>query len=250
MHQKSILKAEEVTVSIRSKKILSSVNMSLQEGAITGLLGCNGAGKTTLFHTIIGSLQPAAGSIVFAGQDITKLPIHKRSTLGIGYLAQEPSIFRNLTVEENLLAYLETMRLSKKDNKQKLEQALEELNLSHLAKKRAFTLSGGEKRRTEIARALIKDPKLILLDEPFANIDPITISDVKNLITMLKNRGISILITDHNAREIFSLVDHCFILHNRSILESGSPEQLIHSTSVKTHYLGESFEYGPSTVHS
>ncbi len=223
------------------RSVLSDFSLTISSSEIVGLLGPNGAGKTTIFHIIMGLLSPDKGAIIFHGQDISALPIHKRAKMGIGYLAQEPSIFRDLSVEDNILCILETLPLSKEERLKRLKENLGELNLSHLAKRKAALLSGGEKRRLEIAKALTTNPSLLLLDEPFANVDPITINDVKKTIQYLKTRGISILVTDHNAREIFSFVDRTYLIQKGSLLAEGSAEDLIASPLVRQEYLGETF---------
>ena len=223
---------------------MCGVNLSIQPGQVVGLLGPNGAGKTTAFYAIMGLIKPDKGCVCFEEKDITSLPIHKRAHLGMGYLAQEPSVFKGLTVEENILCILETLDLSKDEEIRSLSTLLNELSLSHLAKTKAELLSGGERRRLEITRALAKKPKLLLLDEPFANVDPLTIEEMKKLIRHLKSKGISVLITDHNAREIFSVVDHCYLMQEGSVTFSGPPLEWLKNASVKKAYLGEAFSEG------
>ena len=241
MEKEILLSVKNIKKSYGDKQILHDLSFDINKGEIVGLLGHNGAGKTTAFYTTIGLVRPDSGTILFQNNEITKLPIHKRAALGIGYLSQEPSIFRSLTVEENLLCILETLDLEDYQTKIRLEDHLEEMHLTHLAKTKAYLLSGGEKRRVEVARALIRNPQLLLLDEPFANIDPKTISDLKKIILMLKDKGISILITDHNAREIFSLSDRCYLISSGEILASGTSHDLLHNESVKLSYLGSDF---------
>lgn len=236
-----ILRVENLTKSYGGKKVVSGLCFSLVSGEVVGLLGPNGAGKTTAFYMTIGLIAPDGGSVFFKGQNVTALPIHERAKLGMGYLAQEPSIFRQLTVEENILCILETLPLTKSERKQRLESLLSELHLEKLAKKRALTLSGGERRRLEITRALVTEPSLLLLDEPFANIDPLAISDLKTLIIHLKNKGITILITDHNAREIFSTIDRGYLIQEGKVLLSGTPEEFLQSKEARIAYLGEGF---------
>lgn len=214
----------------------------MKKGEIVGLLGHNGAGKSTAFAIIIGLLSQDSGKIFFKEEEISHLPVHKRAKCGIGLLAQEPSVFQSLSVEENILCVLESMNLTKEEMSSRLKKALDEMNITSLALKKGHMLSGGEKRRVEIARALVTKPQLLLLDEPFANIDPITISEVKQLIHMLKNRGISILVTDHNAHEIFSTVDRSYIISKGEILASGTSIELINNPVVRASYLGESFK--------
>lgn len=223
--------------SYGDRLIVNDLSFSLEEGEIVGLLGPNGAGKTTAFYMTMGLIRPDSGSVFFRGQEVTRLPMHERAKLGMGFLAQEPSIFPTLTVEENIQIVLEQMKL----DGDPMPTLLEELHLKHLAKKKAATLSGGERRRLEITRSLASNPKLLLLDEPFANIDPKSIDDVKELIRHLSCKGISILITDHNAREIFSVVNKSYIVQDGKVLLSGTTEELVNNELAKQHYLGHSF---------
>lgn len=225
----------------QGKTVVNGLSFHIYPGEVVGLLGANGAGKTTAFYMTIGLIRPDQGNVFFQGKDITFLPIHKRAKMGMGYLAQEPSIFCSLTVEENLLCILETQNLSRKERYQRLEKHLQELHLFPLRKKKAITLSGGERRRLEITRSLITEPSLLLLDEPFANIDPIAVQEVKHLIRHLKQRKISILITDHNAREIFSIVDRNYLLFEGKALLSGTSEELLTNEEARKYYLGEEF---------
>ena len=236
-----ILKVQNLVKSYHGKQVVSGLSFQVRKGEVVGLLGPNGAGKTTAFYMTIGLIAPESGEVFFDNQDVTKSPIHKRAKLGMGYLAQEPSVFKQLTVEENILAILETLPLNKKERKNKLDQLLQELHLENLAKKRAATLSGGERRRLEITRALITEPTLLLLDEPFANIDPLAVNDVKKMINLLKNKGISILITDHNAREIFSIVDRSYLIQDGKVLMSGSVNELLENKQARSTYFGEDF---------
>lgn len=238
-----MLKVRKLKKSYQNKQILHDVSFDVQEGEIVGLLGPNGAGKTTAFYLTIGLIKPDGGHVHFLDKDITLLPIEERAKMGMGYLPQEPSIFRGLTVEENLLCILELVEKDKKKRKERLQELLSELHLEKLAKKIASTLSGGERRRLEITRALITNPKLLLLDEPFANIDPITIEDVKHMILHLKKKNISILITDHNAREIFSIVDRNYLIQSGEVIAEGSKEDLINNELARKAYLGESFRF-------
>jgi lipopolysaccharide export system ATP-binding protein len=237
-----LLRAEKLAKSYGGKTVVSGLSLQVGTGEVVGLLGPNGAGKTTAFYMTIGLIQPDAGSVFFKGQDVTHLPIHKRAALGMGYLAQEPSVFRNLTVEENILCILETLPFTPNERKRRLDELLQELHLTALAKKRACTLSGGERRRLEITRALITGPSLLLLDEPFANIDPLAVQDVKTLIRHLKDKGISVLITDHNAREIFSIVDRSTLIRDGKVLMTGTVDQLLQSREARTTYFGEDFK--------
>lgn len=223
------------------KKVVDGLSLSVGKSEIVGLLGPNGAGKTTAFYMVMGLIRPDSGKVIFDNKEITRLPIHKRSKMGMGYLAQEPSIFRSLTVEENILCILQNLKMKSKERKQKLEELLSELHLEKLAKKKAVTLSGGERRRLEITRALATNPTFLLLDEPFANVDPISVQEVKELIRLLSAKGISILITDHNAREIFSIVHRSYIVREGKVLLSGTPKDLMESETARKHYLGESF---------
>ena len=241
MEKEILLSVKNLKKSYGDKQILHDLSFHIKKGEIVGLLGHNGAGKTTAFYITIGLIKPDQGTILFQNNDITNLPIHKRASAGISYLSQEPSIFRSLTVEENLLCILETLDLDKQEKKRRLEEHLEEMNLTPLAKTKAYLLSGGEKRRVEVARALIRKPLLLLLDEPFANIDPKTISDLKKIILMLKEKGISIFITDHNAREIFSLTCRNYLISSGEILASGTTSDLLHNESVRHSYLGQDF---------
>lgn len=234
-----LLEVKSLNKSYGAKAVVSELSFEVYPGEVVGLLGPNGAGKTTAFYMTIGLIAPDGGSVYFKGENITSLPVHKRASLGFGYLAQEPSIFRSLTVEENLLCILETL---KQDHlKERLEDLLQELHLTHLRKKKASLLSGGERRRLEITRALITNPSLLLLDEPFANIDPLAIADVKHLIQHLKQKNISVLITDHNAREIFSIVDRSYLIREGTVFLSGNTEELVNHPEAKKEYLGDNF---------
>ncbi len=237
----TILKVQGLKKSYGGRAVVGGLDFEVGQGEVVGLLGPNGAGKTTAFYMTIGLISPDDGKVFFSGQDITRLPIHERALLGMGYLAQEPSVFRHLTVEENILCILETLNLSKQEKKERLQELLQELHLERLATKKASGLSGGERRRLEITRALVTKPSLLLLDEPFANIDPIAVSDVKKMILHLKHRGISVLITDHNAREIFSIVDRSYLVRDGKVLMSGSVQDLLHSKEAKKAYFGEDF---------
>lgn len=236
-----ILDVKDLSKRYQGKAVVNRLSFHVAKGEVVGLLGPNGAGKTTAFYMTIGLISPDGGEIFFNGQKVTNLPIHKRARLGMGYLAQEPSIFRELTVEENILMILETLPLSKKERLLRLEQLLSELHLEKLAKKQAGSLSGGERRRLEITRALVTEPSLLLLDEPFANIDPLAVNDVKQMIRHLKNRGISILITDHNAREIFSIVDRSYLVRDGTVMISGSTQALLQNKEARSSYFGENF---------
>lgn len=239
--EKHILIAEEIEKSYGGKPVVSGLSLSVRRGEVLGLLGPNGAGKTTAFYMAIGLIRPDRGRIFFDGRDVTDCPIHERARMGMGYLAQEPSIFRHLTVEENILCILETLPLTKEEQKKRLKMLLKELHLEKLAKKRAVTLSGGERRRLEITRALVTQPSLLLLDEPFANIDPLAVHDVKQMIRHLKEKGITILITDHNAREIFSIVDRATLMQSGKVLMTGTFDELLSSEEARLSYFGQDF---------
>jgi len=217
------------------------VSLSVKRGEIVGLLGPNGAGKTTSFYMIVGIIAPDEGKIMFDNQDITNLPIHIRSRYGMGYLSQEPSIFRKLTVEENIMAILEMLPLTKIDRLKRLEELLKELNISHLRKNKAYTLSGGEMRRLEITRALVTNPSFLLLDEPFSGIDPIVVGEAKEIIIELKRKGIGILLTDHNVRETLSITDRAYLIADGKILISGTSRDLINDPKAREIYLGKDF---------
>jgi lipopolysaccharide export system ATP-binding protein len=236
-----ILEVRNLSIKIRRHTILKNLSFGIKKGLITGLLGANGAGKTTTFHALIGLLPIKTGQILLEDQDITNLPMYKRASLGLGYLSQESSIFKELTVEENLLIYLEMNKISKKEKLTIINQRLDELNILHLKKKRAEHLSGGERRRVEISRALITNPKILFLDEPFANIDPKTIEDVKGLISFLKEKGISVVITDHNAHVLLSFIDEGLFLHQGELLAAGKRLDLLNNPALIEHYLGKDF---------
>ena len=237
----STLTTHELTKSYGGRTVVRGVSIEVASGEIVGLLGPNGAGKTTTFYMTVGLTAPDAGRVVLNGEDVTGSPMYARARKGIGYLPQEPSIFRGLTVEQNLLAILETLKLSRTERKQRVTELLAELNLTPLAKAAAHTLSGGERRRAEITRALVISPRFILLDEPFAGIDPIAVTDIQKIIFHLKERGIGVLITDHNVRETLRITDRAYIVHGGSIFKSGTPEQLAADEEVRRIYLGTEF---------
>jgi lipopolysaccharide export system ATP-binding protein len=237
----ALLRAENLFKSYGGKAVVNGLSLSIGTGEVVGLLGPNGAGKTTAFYMIMGLIRPDSGVVSFQNRTITDLPVHARARLGMGYLAQEPSVFRQLTVEDNILCILETLPISKKEQEARLTALLQELHLERLAKKRASALSGGERRRLEITRALVTQPALLLLDEPFANIDPLAVNDVKTMIRHLKAKGISILITDHNAREIFSIVDRSYLIREGKVLMSGSVDELLQSREARSTYFGDNF---------
>lgn len=221
--------------------VVNGVNLEVKRGEIVGLLGPNGAGKTTTFYMIVGIIHAESGSITFDNQDITSLPIHKRARFGIGYLSQESSVFKKLTVEENIMAILETLSLSRSERKSRLINLLEELNIAHLAKNKAYTLSGGERRRLEITRALVTNPSFILLDEPFSGIDPIVVADAQEIIKGLKEKGLGVLLTDHNVRETLAITDRAYLIAEGQILISGSAHDLVNDPKAREIYLGEKF---------
>lgn len=236
-----MLRTEHLVKIYKGKKVVNRVSVKLAEGEVVGLLGPNGAGKTTTFYMITGMIRPDSGLIHFDGKDITHMPMYKRARMGIGYLCQEPSVFRKLTVEENILAILEMMPNTKKEQKVKCRQLLEELSIFHLAKQKANTLSGGERRRVEISRALVTAPKFMLLDEPFAGIDPIAVEDIQRIIKHLKDKGIGVLITDHNVHETLSITDRSYLLCEGKILKSGTSEFLANDEEARKIYLGRQF---------
>lgn len=236
-----ILEVKNLEKSYGGRKVVDGISFTVNRGEIVGLLGPNGAGKTTAFYMTIGLIKPDNGGVFFQQKNITKDPVHKRAKMGMGFLAQEPSVFRNLTVEQNILCILETLPLTKAQRMQRLDELLPELNLTRLAKEKAASLSGGERRRLEITRALVTNPSFLLLDEPFANIDPIAVHDVKEMIRHLAQKNISILITDHNAREIFSIVDRGYLVSDGKVFLSGTVDELINNEEARRTYLGTNF---------
>jgi lipopolysaccharide export system ATP-binding protein len=235
------IEARGLVKTFRHRRVVNDVNVCINRGEVVGLLGPNGAGKTTTFYMVVGLLTPDRGRILLDGTDITALPMYRRCRQGIGYLPQESSVFRKLTVEENLLAILETIELTPREREQRLHGLLRELGLEHLAKQRAFTLSGGERRRLEITRCLITSPSYILLDEPFTGIDPIAIAEIQGIVARLKEKGIGVLITDHNVRETLSITDRSYILYGGQILVSGTAQELATNEKAREIYLGEKF---------
>lgn len=236
-----ILEVKNLIKTYGGRNVVDGLSFRVKPGEIVGLLGPNGAGKTTAFYMTVGLIRPDQGQVMFQGEDVTHVPMHRRARMGMGYLAQEPSVFRSLTVEDNILCILESLPLSKPERKERLEELLGELHLTHLSKKKAAALSGGERRRVEITRALVTKPTFLLLDEPFANIDPISIQDLKHLIRLLAKKNISILITDHNAREIFSVVDKTYLVQEGKIAFEGSVDDLINDEKSRSTYLGSDF---------
>lgn len=237
-----ILRAENIIKKYGKRTVVQGVSIDVKQGEIVGLLGPNGAGKTTSFYMIVGLVQPNEGEIFLNDKNITKLPMYKRAQMGIGYLPQEVSVFRKLSVEDNISAILEMMDLTKTQQKEKLESLIEEFGLGHVRKNLGHNLSGGEKRRTEIARALASDPSFILLDEPFAGVDPIAVEDIQSIVATLKQKNIGILITDHNVQETLSITDRAYLLFEGKILKAGTAEELAADEQVRRVYLGQSFE--------
>lgn len=235
------LEAIQLEKSYRGRKIVRGISLQVKHGEVVGLLGPNGAGKTTTFYMVVGLVRPDQGRVLLDGMDITKMPMYRRAKNGIGYLAQEPSVFRKMTVADNLTAVLETMDLSGIERRERRDQLLSELGIAHLAGSMAYTLSGGERRRVEIARALTLSPKFILLDEPFAGIDPLAVQDIQGIISLLKAKGIGVLITDHNVRETLAITDRAYIISEGEIIEAGSATEITASPRVRQFYLGEDF---------
>ncbi|MBP7478364.1 MAG: LPS export ABC transporter ATP-binding protein [Chitinophagales bacterium] len=236
-----ILRAENLIKSYKKRKVVNNVSIHLNQGEIVGLLGPNGAGKTTTFYMTVGLIQPEEGRVFLGDEEITKLPMYKRAKLGIGYLPQEASIFRKMSIEDNIACVLEMTDLSKQDQKKKLESLIEEFRLGHVRKSMGDVLSGGERRRTEIARALAVDPKFILLDEPFAGIDPIAVEDIQKIVIRLKEKNIGVLITDHNVQETLSIIERAYLLFEGKILKDGTAEELAADEQVRRVYLGQNF---------
>jgi lipopolysaccharide export system ATP-binding protein len=235
------LRAEGLRKTYRGRAVVGGVDLELSQGEVVGLLGPNGAGKTTSFYCIVGFIRPDKGRILLDGRDISRLPMYKRARLGIGYLPQESSIFRKLTVEQNILAIAETVKLGRKERQARCDHLLELMGVTHIRKSFGYQLSGGERRRVEIARALVTDPKFILLDEPFAGIDPIAVADLQTCVAQLREQGLGILITDHNVRETLTITDRAYILYEGRIELSGSADEIVASDKAKAIYLGEAF---------
>lgn len=237
------LLAEKLVKTYNGRRVVNKVDLVIDRGEVVGLLGPNGAGKTTTFYIIVGLIKPDEGSVLINGEDISSYPMYLRARKGINYLPQEPSIFRKLTVEENIMAILETLNINREERKRKLRELLGELDLSDLAKNKAYSLSGGERRRVEITRALVTSPQYILLDEPFAGIDPLAVADIQNIILKLKSKGIGVVISDHNVRETLTVCDRAYILNEGTILVEGSPDYIANSEVAKKFYLGENFDF-------
>lgn len=240
-HGPFTFKSQGLGKSYRGRCVVNGVSLAVQSGEIVGLLGPNGAGKTTVFDVMVGLTMPDRGDVLLGGELITHLPMYQRARRGIGYLPQESSVFRRMTVEQNMIAILELMDLSKDQREERMEIAIKDLGLDHVRRSKAFTLSGGERRRVEIARALVARPHFLMLDEPFAGIDPIAVSDIQTIIRGLRGRGIGILITDHNVQQTLSITDRAYIINNGEILEEGTPEHLVNSRRAREVYLGEGF---------
>jgi lipopolysaccharide export system ATP-binding protein len=236
-----LVQTHELVKTYSRRNVVNGVNLNVHKGEIVGLLGPNGAGKTTSFYMITGLTNPSSGRVFFKGRDVTKQPMYIRARMGMGYLAQEPSVFRRLTVEENVMAILETLNLTKRERGKRLRSLLDELNINYLAKQKAYTLSGGERRRLEITRALVTSPSLILLDEPFSGVDPLAVYDVQQIVMELKERGLGILITDHNVRETLAVVDRAYLICDGKVLREGSSDFLINDEVSRELYLGPRF---------
>jgi lipopolysaccharide export system ATP-binding protein len=237
----SLLRAEGLRKIYRKRAVVDGVDLELRQGEVVGLLGPNGAGKTTSFYMIVGFITPDAGRVHLDGRDLSRLPMYKRARLGIGYLPQESSIFRRLTVEENVMAILQSVKLGKADRQRRLDELLEMMGVTHIRRSRGYELSGGERRRVEIARALVTEPKFILLDEPFAGIDPIAVADLQTVVGQLREQGLGVLITDHNVRETLTITDRAYILFEGRIELAGSADEIVASDKARAIYLGEKF---------
>jgi len=241
MEQTCLIRTEKLVKSYRGKKVVNEVNVHVNAGEIVGLLGPNGAGKTTTFYMVTGLIHPTGGEVFFKGRNVSKVPMYQRARMGMGYLSQEPSIFRKLTVQENVMAILETLPVSRRERRERLEFLLEELKISHLAKQKAYTLSGGERRRLEITRALVTNPSLILLDEPFSGVDPLAVYEVQEIIKELREKGLGVLITDHNVRETLAVVDRAYLMCEGKVLREGSSDFLVNDEMSRELYLGPRF---------
>lgn len=236
------LSAENIVKAYKGRKVVKGISVAVEQGEIVGLLGPNGAGKTTSFYMIVGLIKPTKGRVLLDDTDITNYPMYKRAQRGIGYLAQEASVFRKLSIEDNIMSVLQLTDLSKKEREMKMEELIDEFGLGHIRKNRGDLLSGGERRRTEIARALATDPKFILLDEPFAGVDPVAVEDIQSIVAQLKSKNIGILITDHNVQETLAITDHTYLMFEGRILKHGVPEELAADEMVRKVYLGQNFE--------
>ena len=236
-----LIRTEKLVKAYKGRKVVKEVEINVKAGEIVGLLGPNGAGKTTSFYMIVGPVRPTSGNVFFNGKNVTRTPMYKRARMGMGYLSQEPSIFRKLTVRENVMAILETLPISGKERRQRLERLLEDLKISHLAKQKAYTLSGGERRRLEITRALVTNPSIILLDEPFSGVDPLAVNDVQDIVRDLRDQGLGVLITDHNVRETLAVVDRAYLLCEGQVLSEGDRDFLVNDEVSRELYLGPRF---------
>ena len=236
------LTADDLVKSFRGRAVVDGVSLQISPGEVVGLLGPNGAGKTTTFHMLVGLTRPDSGRVKLDGTDLTDFPMYLRARHGLSYLPQEPSVFRKLTVEENILAVLETLPLTAHERRERMEELIESMGLGHLRGHRTYTLSGGERRRVEIARALVLSPRFLLLDEPFSGIDPITVLDIQKIVSDLQQRGIGVLVTDHNVRETLRVTDRAYIIHNGQIFRSGTPQELGNDPEVRRIYLGDNFQ--------
>jgi len=241
MEDTYLVRTEKLVKSYRGRTVVNEVDVNVRPGEIVGLLGPNGAGKTTTFYMVTGLIRPTAGQVWFKDRDISKVPMYKRARMGMGYLSQEPSIFRKLTVQENVMAILETLPISGRERRQRLEFLLNELKIAHLAKQRAYTLSGGERRRLEITRALVTNPSLILLDEPFSGVDPLAVYEVQEIIKDLRSKGLGVLITDHNVRETLAVVDRAYLMCEGKVLREGASSFLVNDEMSRELYLGARF---------
>ena len=241
MPEQLVLHTENLCKSFHKRAVVDHCSIEVRQGEVVGLLGPNGAGKTTNFYMVVGLYRPDDGRVLLGDLDITNLPMYRRARHGISYLAQEPSVFRKLTVEENILAILETMDLPKEAQAERLESLLGDLGITHLRKNKAYSLSGGERRRVEISRALVTQPRFLLLDEPFAGIDPIAVNEIQSIVARLRDRGIGVLITDHNVRETLTICDRAYIIHQGKILEKGDPQTIANSPRAREIYLGDKF---------
>jgi lipopolysaccharide export system ATP-binding protein len=239
-----VLRTEDLVKSYRGRRVVDGVSIDVRQGEIVGLLGQNGAGKTTTFYMMMGLIRPEGGSIFLNGTEVTDMPMHLRARMGLGYLSQEPSVFRKLSVEDNIKAILETLDINQEEMGLRLDALMNELGIAHLRKSKAFTLSGGERRRLEIARALVTHPRFMLLDEPFSGIDPIAVQDIQSIVAGLKDKGLGLLITDHNVRETLSITDRSYIMAEGKILVWGKPEDLASNPIAREAYLGEKFSLG------
>ena len=237
----TLVQVDGLVKSYGGRKVVDGVMLQAERGEIVGLLGPNGAGKTTTFYMIVGLVKPERGRILFEGRNITRLPMYKRARLGVGYLAQEPSVFRKLTVQENVMAILETLDITPSERRRRLDEHLEYLDISRVAKQQAYTLSGGERRRLEITRALVTNPSMLMLDEPFSGVDPLAVSEIQQIILDLRDKGLGIILTDHNVRETLSVVDRAYLLYDGKVLREGESDFLINDEVSRELYLGEQF---------